>query len=180
MAENLMEEMGADTAVVPHTAGGMDSTEVKDFIGYVLGDVAEPPEVMNKIMNNLIQKLSMGLGYNVVNNIGRQAKLSKFLALAEERMFDIEEVKDMDKEELAKMYNQAEKTLNGLQEFQRKFIVQNKDLLKTDSTPQEKMVSKLMTLPPAKLEKIMGVIEAELNDTGSSEVPASVEDFDEV
>ena len=95
-------------------------------------------------------------------------------------MFDIEEVKDMDKEELAKMYNQAEKTLNGLQEFQRKFIVQNKDLLKTDSTPQEKMVSKLMTLPPAKLEKIMGVIEAELNDTGAPEVPASVEDFDEV
>lgn len=181
MAEEneLMDEMGS-VAVPRSTVGGMDTQDLKEFIEYVVGDVADPPEVMNKIMNNLITKLSMGLGYNVVNNIGRQASLSKFLAVAEQRMFDLDDVKDMDKDQLSKLYAQAEKTLNGLQEFQRKFIVQNKDILKTDSTPQEKMVSKLMTLPPAKLDKIMNMIDAELNEEKVPEPEiASVDDFDE-
>lgn len=172
----MMGEMGGLTPANSNVPGGMDSTELKDFFNYVMGDLAEPPEIMNKMMNNLISKLSMGLGYNVVANIGRQAQLAKFIAVAEEEMFDPEAVKDMDKEKLLDLYSKAEKTLTGLQEFQRKFIVQNKDLLKTDSTPQEKMVAKLMTLPADKLDSIMKIID---DSTAPTVVEPSV-DFDEV
>lgn len=175
---DLMEEMGSVGVPTQQISGGMDTSELKEFIDYVMGDSVEPPEIMNKIMNNLISKLSMGLGYNVVNNIGRQAKLAKFLSVAEDKMFDPEEVKDLDNEIVAKLYAQAERTLTGLQEFQRKFIVQNKDLLKTDSSPQEKMVSKLMTLPPAKLDKIMEMIDSE--EKADEKLKSDgVEDFDE-
>lgn len=163
MDEEILEMSGDTKSITP--AGGMDNTELKDFIDYVMGSATEPPAIMNQIMNNLINKLSMGLGYNVVANIGRQANLSKFLSLAEERMFDPTLINEMDREDLVKMYAQAEKTLNGLQEFQRKFIVQNKDLLKVDSTPQEKMVSKLMTLPPDKMDAIMKIIDDAMNPT---------------
>ena len=177
----LMVQMADADKSVP-VAGGMNSAEIKDFLDYVMGTVVEPPEVMNKIMNNLIHKLSMGLGYNVVANIGRQAQLAKFLSVAEERMFDVEEVKDMSREEISKLYGQAEKTLNGLQEFQRKFIVQNKDVLKTDTTPQEQLVSKLMTLPADKVDAIMKTIDAAVADQQTSaNVPQpelSDDDFD--
>lgn len=161
-ANDLMGQMEEQKSPVAVT-GGMDTTELKEFIEYVVGDVAEPPAVMNKIMNNLIQKLSMGLGYNVVANIGRQAKLAKFLSVAEEFLFDTEDLKDMDKKQIAELHKEAGKTLTDLFEVQRKFIVQNKDVLKTDSTPQEKMVSKLMTLPPDKIEKIMAQIDKEMS-----------------
>lgn len=177
----LMVQMADADKSVP-VAGGMNSQEIKDFLDYVMGTVVEPPEVMNKIMNNLIHKLSMGLGYNVVANIGRQAQLAKFLSVAEERMFDVEEIKDMSREEISKLYGQAEKTLNGLQEFQRKFIVQNKDVLKTDTTPQEQLVSKLMTLPADKVDAVMKTIDAAVADQQTSaNVPQpelSDDDFD--
>ena len=59
--------------------GGMDNVEMIQFYKFVMGQSVEPPEALSKMMNNLITKLSMGLGYNVVNNIGRQAELSKII-----------------------------------------------------------------------------------------------------
>lgn len=173
----MMESMG-NLPAQNNVAGGIDSTELKDFFGYVMGTIAEPPEVMNKMMNNLINKLSMGLGYNVVANISRQAQLAKFISVAEEQMFDPEAVKDMDKEKLMDLYSRAEKTLSGLTEMQRKFIVQNKDILKTDTTPQEKMVAKLMTLPSDKLDSIMKIIDDTINPPATTSDPAT--EFEEV
>lgn len=170
--ENLVVEMDVKDG---HVATGMDNAELQEFMDFVLGNSTEPPAVMDKIMVNLITKLSMGLGYNVVSNITRQASLTKFLTEAEERLFDPKEVADMDRGELEASYKVASKTLDTLFETQRKFIVQNKDLLQTDNSPQEKIVAKLMTLPPDKMESVMRIIEG-LDEETAEDVDLDLED----
>ena len=161
-SDALMSEVSEVEVPKVLISGGMTSIELKEFMEYVVGENPEPPEVMNKIMNNLVKKLSMGLGATVVGNMSRQTQISKYLAEAEKRIFDVDEIKDMPVEEVIKLYAQADKTLNSLQETQRKFIVQNKDLIKKEDSSAEKMVSKIMTLPPDKLERIMGIIDSEI------------------
>ena len=63
---------------------GMSPTDMKDFFRWALGSESEPPEVVQKMMVNLSSKLSVGLGINIVGNIGRQTRLTKFLEKMEE------------------------------------------------------------------------------------------------
>lgn len=156
--------------------GGMDNVEMENFIKFVNGESLEPPAQLEKMMNNIILKLSMGLGYNVVQGITRQAELTKFIAAAEKRLFDANSVQEMEEEEVRELHAQAVRTLGNLQEFQRKFIVQNKDTLKTTSTEQEKLLSKIMALPPDKMEKIMGILEGKEPEEKSPEEGFDTED----
>lgn len=94
------------------------------------------------------------------SKIARKASLTRFISACETRLFDPEQVQEKDLSEVREDYESAVKTLNTLQEFQRKFIVQNKDTLKTTNTEQEKLLNKIMALPPDKMEKLMDILES--------------------
>ena len=170
--DSLVESNAEEDKV---TVGGMDNVEMVQFYKFIMGQASTPPEIVTKMMNNLVMKLSMGLGYNVVNNISRQADLSKFLAEAEKRLFSVEALDTMTTKEIQDAYKEGRATLTGLQEFQRKFIVQNKETLKTDNTPQEKLMNKIMTLSPDKVAKLMETIET----MSKPEAPVASEGLDE-
>lgn len=155
--------------------GGMDKYEMAQFYRYLMGQSLEAPEVLNKMMNNLINKISMSLGYTVVNNTARQAELAKFMAEAEKVMFNPDTIGTMTDKELRDKYKEAKSTLMGLQEFSRKFVVQNRDTLKVENSKQEKLMNKLMALPPEKLEAVTKIIEEAEKEKEEASTPSAVE-----
>ena len=155
--------------------GGMDKYEMAQFYRYLMGQSLEAPEVLNKMMNNLINKISMSLGYTVVNNTARQAELAKFMAEAEKVMFNPDSIGTLTDKELRDKYKEAKSTLMGLQEFSRKFVVQNRDTLKVENSKQEKLMNKLMALPPEKLEAVTKIIEEAEKEKEEASTPSAVE-----
>lgn len=137
---------------------GIDEEEARDFLSYIRGDIEEPPQQVNQIINGLIPKITMSLGLGVVKNIKRQNTLIDFVERSEEYIFNTETIEDKDPEELKELYNTAVKSLHQLHEFQRKFIVQNKDSFKIDGTEQEKVLTKLLALNPDKLNILLETI----------------------
>ena len=155
--------------------GGMDKYEMAQFYRYLMGQSLEAPEVLNKMMNNLINKISMSLGYTVVNNTARQAELAKFMAEAEKVMFNPDSIGTLTDKELRDKYKEAKSTLMGLQEFSRKFVVQNRDTLKVENSKTEKLMNKLMALPPEKLEAVTKIIEEAEKEKEEASTPSAVE-----
>ena len=78
-----------------------------------------------------------------------------------------------EKEKMA-AYKEARSTLNSIQEFQRKFIVQNKEF-RPEGTEQEKLLGRIMALPKDKLAAIVAIL-----DNDSAPAPMPPEDADQV
>lgn len=176
MVDVFDEATQGTTQEADAVVGGMDKYEMAQFYRYLMGQSLEAPEVLNKMMNNLINKISMSLGYTVINNTARQADLAKFMAEAEKVMFNPESIATMTEKELKDTYKEAKSTLMGLQEFSRKFVVQNRDSLRVENSKQEKLMNKLMALPPEKLEAVTKIIEDAEKEKEKFSAPAAVED----
>lgn len=146
----------ADAPPQPTLVGDEITTE---FMDWASGKEVELPPQLNKVMNNLLTKLSVGLGLSVVGSITRQENLNAFLVEAERKLFNKDLVNDMTMEEVDNAYKTARQTVTGLQEFQRKFISQNKETLKISNTPQEKMMNKIMSMSPSKIAVLMEQME---------------------
>lgn len=174
--DDFEELVDSSKEVKATVVGGMEDFEIQQFNEYLVGAQIEPPEAMAKMMNNIITKLSMGLGYNVVNNINRQTKLSSYISKLEETLYDPADISAMSAEEKVARLDQANKTLNNLQEFQRKFIVQNKDAFAKVTSPQEKMMNQIMSMPPEKIEKMIQFMNSELETKPVS--PGQADNFD--
>lgn len=158
MSEELVN-LSANEVSAP--VSGLDQFAVQELVEYIMGSSAEPPKALDKMMTNLYQKLQTGLGYSVASNVQRQAKLVKFISEVESEIFDPERVKDMEEDKLVDLYTKATKTLSEMNEFERRFLAQNKDAFSSHKTEQEKIAQKLMTLSPEKLESIMKIIQGE-------------------
>ena len=176
-AMDVFDKATENTITEPDAVvGGMDKYEMEQFYRYLMGQSLEAPEALNKMMNNLISKISMSLGYTVVSSTARQAELAKFMAEAEKIMFNAEAIPSMTDKELKSTYKEAKSTLMGLQEFSRKFVVQNRDSLRVENSKQEKLMTKLMALPPEKLEAVTKIIEDAEKEKQASTTPQEVED----
>lgn len=140
----------------------MTQEDIKEFMDYVVGTNTTPPESLNKMMNNLVTKLSMSLGYNIVAGMARQAELSDFIQESEKYIFDKNQLSSLDLDQMIALHDKAEKSMMSYLEFQRKFILQNKDSFKIDNSPQQRLLDKLMTLPPDKINSIIDKINDEL------------------
>jgi len=141
----------------------LNQNDANELIQFVMGDTLQPPQNLDKLMTNLYQKLQMTLGYSMARNVNRQVKLSKFIESAEDILFDPdnENLQNMDPEVLADLYKQATKSLTDMNEFQRRFLAQNKDTLVGERTQQEEIAAQLMALSPQKLESIMQILRGE-------------------
>ena len=149
-------------------ATGLDKEDVNDLVSYIQGDSTDIPDSLSRIMTNLIQKMQVSLGYNIASQTQRMIKLQKFIATAEEELYDPDQIPNMDKESLVKTYNSANKALSDMNELTRRFLAQNKDTFKTAPTEQEKLAQKLVTLSPGKIEAIMNIINADQAMVASS------------
>lgn len=149
-----MEETGL-------VATGLDKEDVNDLVSYIQGDSTDIPDSLSRIMTNLYQKMQISLGYNIASQTQRMIKLQKFIATAEEELYDPDQIPNMDKESLVKTYNSANKALGDMNELTRRFLAQNKDTFKSTPTEQEKLAQKLITLSPEKIEAIMKIINAD-------------------
>ena len=143
---------------------GMTANDMKAFLRWACGSQSDPPDVVQKMMVNLSSKLSVGLGINIVGNIGRQTRLTQFLEEMEKEIYDPTRISEMGEKEKMAAYKEARSTLNALQEFQRKFIVQNKEF-KPESTEQERLMGRIMALPKDKLNAIISILD---EGTGTS------------
>jgi hypothetical protein len=139
----------------------VSDTEMAKLIEFIMGNLTEPPEGITKMMNNLLTKLSMGLGCGIVDSLQRQKDLADYLKLMEKKIFIADEsiIDSYDVDTQVKLYDHASKVLTSLQEFQRKFIVQSRESLKVENSPQEKLMNKIMTLSPDKVEKLTEFLE---------------------
>ena len=149
----------------------LEVNDAQELVEFVYGDSLQVPQNLDKMMTNLYQKLQMTLGYSMAKNVKRQMKLANFIEKVEDELFDVsdETISSMDPEQLQDLYKQATKTLTEMNEFQRRFLAQNKDTLVGERTQQEELASQLMALSPQKLDSIMKIIrgesELELNET---------------
>lgn len=153
---------------------GLDQVAVQELVGYIMGITSEPPKALDKMMTNLYQKLQLGLGYSVASNVQRQTKLVKFISTVEDEIFDAEQVKDLDKSELQELYKNASKALAEMNEFERRFLAQNKDAFNSHKTEQEQLAQQLMTLSPEKIESIMKIVKGETALEQSTESPEDI------
>ena len=142
-------------------SSGLDQFAVQELVGYIMGITSEPPKALDKMMTNLYQKLQLGLGYSVASNVQRQTKLVKFIATVEDELFDPEQVATMDKSDMQELYKNATKALAEMNEFERRFLAQNKDAFSSHKTEQEQLAQQLMTLSPEKLDSIMKIVKGE-------------------
>jgi hypothetical protein len=143
------------------TESSTTENEVQELVSYIMGSLTEPPKSLEKMMTNLYQKLQTGLGYSIASNVKRQTKLARFIAAAEEELYDPEQVSLMEREDLEKAYSSASKSLSEMNEFERRFLAQNKESFTAKRTEQEDIAAKLMTLPSDKIESIMKIINGE-------------------
>lgn len=145
---------------------GLDQYEVQELINYIMGLSSTPPAALDKMMTNLYQKIQMSLGYSVASNVQRQARITKFLSMAEKEVFEMseEDISNMDREALTKLYNSASKALGEMNEFERRFLAQNKEVFNGKLTEQEKIAQQLMALPQDKIEQIMSIIKGETKE----------------
>ena len=65
----------------------VSDAEMAKLIQFIMGNLTEPPEGITKMMNNLLTKLSMGLGYGIVDSLKRQKDLADYLKLMEKKIF---------------------------------------------------------------------------------------------
>lgn len=170
--ENKSEEQLLTVPVQP--SSGLNQTEVQELVAFIMGDESKPPESLDRMMTNLYDKMVMVLGYNVVANCSRQAKLQKFITTAEDTLYDVTRIPMMEHEELEKAYTSASKTMTDMTELQRRFVAQNKDVLTRTRTEQEKIAQSIMSLPADKIDMILSIIK------GESEMAKSGDSFDEV
>lgn len=142
---------------------------------WLLGGRTDLPEKVNKMMNNLILKLSVGLGVQVVASLDRINHLNNYMRKAEEIMFDVTMLDSMEESEIRRNYKIVASTSSALQEFQRKFIAQNRETLSLDNTPQQKLMDQIMSLPPDKIGLIMEMIRNTQEEAISKNVKAGQE-----
>lgn len=154
------ETIVAGDVVSSPSAPTKEEVEFKEFMAYVTGSSSEPPASFEKIMNSIVHKMQVHTSHSIVKSMNRQLNLANFIEKCERVIFSEDLIDQMAPEDTIERYNLAVRTLGGLQEFQRKFIVQNKIEPKTD-TPQEKILAKLMSASPDKLEKVVELLDNE-------------------
>lgn len=131
-------------------------------------------EDTKKMVRSLLERLNIGLGVSVVEQISRKNNLEKFVRAAEEVLFDPKRLNNMDIEDIQKLLTQANKNLYEITEFARKYIVQNKEILMQDVMVSEKgtitdIVKLLSTFPKSKLDTVLKTID-DISKNNVSEV----------
>lgn len=166
----------ADVEVKREIPGLLAPEDMADFYGYLTGSNSEPPEIIEKVMANIVNKLTAGLGLSIANDLSRQTHLAAYCAQMETDLFNTDSIDALTDREKRDRYKMAKDALNASKEFQRKFILQNKESLRGSRTESEKLLDKLMTLPKEKTQRIMQMLEDESNDTNQDiEVDDTVE-----
>ena len=139
---------------------------------YGSGDMTEEAK---SIVRTILEKLNIGLGISVVNQISRKTVLESFIIEAEKVIYNKEKIASMDDETLIKTLQSANKSLLEINDFHRKFIAHNKELLQRDVAVEgnkaNELYNKLMALSPDKLDKITSVVEEVISSSfGDAEV----------
>ena len=129
--------------------------EYSEFLDFIMGKTATPPDAFKSVMNNFINKLTMTLGMSVVTNISRQRELQDYINSAEKVIFSKESILQDEPEELLQKYRLAVSELGSNMEMVRKFITQNKDFCIDEDTPAQQLANKIMSLSPDKINKLL-------------------------
>nr|DAY17831.1 MAG TPA: hypothetical protein [Caudoviricetes sp.] len=150
-----------------------------DLEKYVRG--GELTEDAKAMVRDLLERLNIGLGLSVVEQLSRRKTLENFVKEAETYLFDPARIPNMDYEEVSKLLAQANKNLFEINEFSRKFIVHNKELLYQDVEPEEKntisdLTRLLSNMPQDKLERVAKAIESIASENNFG----NLEDIEEI
>lgn len=155
--EDIMESVAElQKSVVPEEL--ISDTDAQEYIKWVLGLVQEPPSSLERLINNLSNKLNMGMAHILAMNMQRSNKLVSYMRAAEDVLFDEKNILNKDEDAIKELYDKASKTLNSTLEFTRKYVSQNKDNLKAGGE-SDKIKDMLLTLPQSKLENIAKKLE---------------------
>ena len=138
---------------------------------YLKGEITETPEALSKVMANVLQRLTITLSASVVDSASRKIKLNEFITKAEEKIYNPELLDMMEPDEIISLYKEASKESARIDELQRKFILQNRDVVKIDDTPQGKLLAKIMSLTPEQSKKL----EAKLKEVEEEEIQSNID-----
>lgn len=121
------------------------------------------PGMASRLAKGFVDKLQVHLGLTLSDEVSRQVSLAKVVASMESVLFNPDAFAEYDVETQRKLYKEAKGALNDSLETQRKFIVQNKDLLfrEADGGVERKVLNDLMALPPESLKRIEEAIAEE-------------------
>lgn len=148
-------------ADIDNVSSGLDKQDVGELLAYVQGDSADVPKALDRLMTNLYQKIVTVSGYSVASEVGRQAKLTKFLAQVEDELFDENMLATMSHEDLLDLHKRVADEANRSQESTRKWLQQNRDTFQGKKTEIEVLAQQLSTLPPDKLSTIKKILQGE-------------------
>lgn len=132
-----------------------------DLASFIKGITSDVPESVNKIINNLADKLSLTLGLSVACTTSRQAHLSRFLEETEQALFSPENFNSLDSKQQMELYKLAAKTQGDLIETTRKTVAQNKELFAKETGTIQQLMNKLVALSPEKQQALLQALDDE-------------------
>jgi len=154
---------------VPKIEDGLFSDEnLQDLVDWLTGMSSEPPSDVKKMMNNVATKLNVLIAYINIYNLKRMRNMIANMENIEQYMFSQEKLTSMDSKEMRIVYFEAQKSLIKSLEFSRKFVIQNKEDLKSaESGAEDKLKELLLSMPSGKvevLEKLVNLPEEEMQE----------------
>lgn len=129
--------------------------ESAEFLLWMTGSVKEPPLALQKVSNNLINKLNYGMSLQIASNMSRAMHLVEFIRESELHLFDSNAILTKEDDEVLNLYEKASKALNTALEFNRKYISQNKESLSPSNDKVDNLRELLLTLPKEKLDSLI-------------------------
>jgi len=152
-----LEKEIPDILNAPPVAG---DPEYSDIYNWLRGLNPIPPDIAN-LGENVAIRMNWFILSTTINQYARLPVLLKFVRDAEERIFNNPEpTTDLNK--LLELYKVSSTEIEKMLEFTRKFLIQNKDLLKGIKQYEDEdyyLLDKIKSLNPEDLEKLKTVLE---------------------
>lgn len=141
--------------------GIINEVDAREMIDWMAGRRIDPPKCLQKIMTNYQIKMQAMLAATLAQNMTRANKLIAYLQKSDEYVFDVTDLPTDDADDRRKKYVAADKALNNLLEFSRKFAFQSKDMGAENLDKEvDSLKSLLLSLPKERIEKLIAKIES--------------------
>lgn len=116
----------------------------------------------NDELDNNIVSIKEKLLRHVMNNLDNLTKLSKFMEVAEKKLFNIEDIAEMSDAELSRRYRLVSKNVNDFIENTRKIL--SKDVTGLDKDADE-LKEVLLSLSPSTIKKFKFMLKTQGGNT---------------
>ena len=134
--------------------------QLDEIIQYITGAQITKPETLERVRADIVNKINTVMSFNMIGALARVSRLQSIITSLEAKLFDPEEIKHIDdKKEMQEIYDKAMRVMNESQDFIRKYLLQNKDMLRDDQNQVDQLTQAIRALTPEKRDRLIMIME---------------------